>query len=84
MKTTHRKHVLVPDQTIRILEDYQRRHGLTSFSGAVEAAAQALEQQELRAAYTDYTHEYAQNPQAQAEAEKWLGLPMEEVEPDRL
>jgi len=62
------------------LQAYQQRHKLPSFSDAVKAAAYALQQQELRAEYEQFTRDYAGDREAQAEAEAWLGLPMQEQE----
>lgn len=80
MTQTHRKHIVFDPQVMSFLEKYQQRHGLPSFSAAVEAAAHALRQQELRAEYEQFARDYAGNRDAQAEAEAWLGLPMQEQE----
>ena len=78
MTQTHRKHVVVPQDTLSFLEAYQLKHGLPSFSATIEAAAQALRQQELRQAYEQYSQEYAADSQAQADADAWLDFPMQE------
>ncbi|GAA5503714.1 hypothetical protein Dxin01_03475 [Deinococcus xinjiangensis] len=75
-----RKHVVFDPQVVKFLEDYQVRHRLPSFSAAVEAAAAALRHQELKSEYERFAHEYAADPTAQAEAEAWLGLSMQEQE----
>jgi hypothetical protein len=80
MSQAHRRHVILPEQTVKFLEQYQQQHGLTSFSATIEAASLALQQQELRRAYAQYAHDYANDPEAQAEAEAWLDLPMQETE----
>lgn len=80
MTQAHRKHVVFDAQVMKFLEDYQTRHQLTSFSAAVEAAAVALRQQELKREYERFSHDYAADAEAQAEAEAWLGLPMQETE----
>ena len=80
MTQAHRKHVILPEQTLKFLERYQRQHGLASFSATVEAASLALQQQELRRAYAQYAEDYAGDPLAQAEGEAWLDLPMNETE----
>ena len=80
MTQAHRKHVILPEQTLKFLERYQRQHGLASFSATVEAASLALQQQELRRAYAQYAAEYADDPRAQAEGEAWLDLSMNETE----
>ncbi|GAA5441807.1 hypothetical protein ACFQDE_19990 [Deinococcus caeni] len=76
MTHVHRKHVVMPDDTLTFLETYQRTHNLPSFSAVIEAAALALKEQELRAQYAQYAADYAQNPDEQREAEAWLNLPM--------
>ncbi|WP_261665238.1 hypothetical protein [Deinococcus sp. Marseille-Q6407] len=78
MTQAHRKHVAFEPQVARFLEHYQQRHGLPSFSAAVEAAALALQEQELRAGYAQFAQDYAQDEEAQQEAEAWLDLPMQE------
>ncbi|CAM3784594.1 hypothetical protein [Deinococcus frigens] len=78
MTQAHRKHVVFPPDTLRFLEDYQRKHQLPSFSATIEAAALALQQQELRQAYEQYAQDFARDAQAQAEAEEWLDFPMNE------
>ena len=80
MTQAHRKHVVFAPQVVKFLEDYQVRHCLPSFSAAVEAAAAALRERELRNEYERFASEYAADPTAQAEAEVWLGLPMQERE----
>lgn len=80
MTQAHRKHVVFDAQVMKFLEDYQTRHQLPSFSAAVEAAAVALRQQELRREYERFAHDYAADAEAQAEAEAWMGLPMQEAE----
>ena len=80
MTQAHRKHVVFDPQVAKFLEDYQTRHRLPSFSAAVEAAAAALREQELKREYDRFARDYAADPTAQAEAEAWLGLPMQEQE----
>lgn len=80
MSQAHRKHVVFDPQVISFLEHYQQRHNLPSFSAAVEAAAHALRRQELRTEYEQFARDYAQDREAQTEAEAWLGLPMQEQE----
>lgn len=80
MTQSHRKHVVFDPPVMQFLENYQQRHKLPSFSAAVEAAAAALQQQELRADYEQFARDYAADTAAQEEAEAWLGLPMQEVE----
>ena len=82
MTNAHRKHVVLPPQTVAFLEEYQNRHHLGSFSATIEAAVQALRQQELQKEYQQYALDYAQNPQEQQSADAWLGFPMEETPPD--
>jgi hypothetical protein len=82
MTNAHRKHVVLPPQTVTFLEEYQNRHHLGSFSATIEAAAQALRQQELQREYQQYAHDYAQDAQEQKSADAWLGFPMEETTPD--
>ena len=82
MTNAHRKHVVLPPQTITFLEDYQRRNHLGSFSATIEAAVQALRQQELQQEYQQYALDYAQNPQERHDAETWLAIPMDELQPD--
>ena len=57
MPQAHRKHVILPEQTLKFLERYQQEHGLASFSATVEAASLALQRQELRRAYAQYAAE---------------------------
>ena len=78
MTNAQRKHVLLPAQVTAFLEEYQARHHLSSFSATVEAAALALQQQELERSYREYANDYAQNAQEQQDAERWLGFPMDE------
>lgn len=80
MTQAHRKHVVFDPPIMEFLESYRERHNLPSFSAAVEAAANALQQQELRAGYEQFARDYAADKEAQAEAEVWLGLPMQEQE----
>lgn len=80
MTQAHRKHVVFDPQVMQFLEQYQQRHQLSSFSAAVEAAVDALQQQELRNGYAQFARDYAQDEAAQAEAAAWLGLPMQETE----
>lgn len=82
MAEAQRKHVVVPVQTLQFLEEYQKKHRLPSFSATIEAAAQALQQSELRLAYEAYAREYEQDEQAQAEAQAWLEFPMQETAPE--
>ena len=82
MSQAHRKHIVLPEQTLRFLERYQQQHNLDSFSATIEAASLALQQQELQRAYAQYAEDYARDPQAQAEAEVWLSFPMQETEQD--
>ena len=82
MRQAHRRHVILPEQTLRFLEQYQQQHHLASFSATIEAASLALQQQELRRAYAQYAADYADDTQAQAEAEAWLDFPMQETEQD--
>lgn len=79
MNDVQRKHVSLPLQTVRILEDYQKRHRLGSFSASVEAAALALEQRDLELAYMQFAEDYANDTAGQREAEAWLGVPMDET-----
>ena len=81
MTTSHRRHVILPEQALQFLEEYQRKYGLSSFSAALEAATKALQQEELRRSYAQFAHDYANDPQEQAEAEAWLALPMQEHQP---
>lgn len=78
MTEAQRKHVLLPPETVAVLETYQATHGLRSFSSAVEAAAEALARQERRGAYQQYARDYAADPAEQQAAEEWLSLPMDE------
>lgn len=80
MTQAHRKHVVFDAQVMKFLEDYQTRHRLPSFSAAVEAAAAALREQELKREYERFASDYAADAEAQAEAEAWLGLPIQEQE----
>jgi hypothetical protein len=82
MTNAHRKHVVLPPQTVTFLEEYQSRHHLGSFSATVEAAVQALRQQELQREYQQYALDYARDTQEQQSADAWLGFPMEETLPD--
>lgn len=77
MAPDRRKQVTLTADTLRFLEDYQRKHQLPSFSATIEAAALALQHQELRQAYAQYAQDFAQDAQAQTEAEEWLDFPME-------
>ena len=79
MDGIHRKHISLPERTVRFLEAYQSRHQLTSFSATVEAAASALEMLELEASYRAFAQDFSQSPAAQLEAETWLGFPMDET-----
>ena len=65
---------MLSEQTLQFLEDYQRWHGLASLSAALKAAALALKRLALRQSYVQFAHDYANDPQAQAEAEAWLGF----------
>ena len=80
MTQSIRKHVAFDPQIMQFLEQYQRSHDLPSFSAAVEAAALALQERELRSGYAQFAQDYANDENAQQEAEAWLGLPMQEHE----
>lgn len=79
MTHVHRKHIVMPEDTLSFLENYQRTHNLASFSAVIEAAALALKEQELRRQYAQYAADYTADPQEQAEAEAWLNLPMQDI-----
>lgn len=80
MTQAHRKHIVFDPQVVKFLEDYQTRHHLPSFSAAVEAAAVALRERELKSEYERFARDYETDSAAQSEAEAWLGLPMQEQE----
>lgn len=78
MKSTLRKHIILPKSTYDFLIDYQHRQGLPNFSSTIEAAAKALKQQSLIAGYEQFAADYAASEDMQKEADAWLNLPMEE------
>lgn len=78
MTQSTRRHVVFDPKIMQFLEHYQQSHALPSFSAAVEAAALALQERELREGYAQFARDYASDKIAQQEAEAWLGLPMQE------
>ena len=78
MENTLRKHITLPKATYEFLSSYQRQAGLANFSATIEAAADALKQQSLRAAYDEFASDFANSPTMQKEAEGWLNLPMDD------
>jgi hypothetical protein len=78
MESTLRKHITLPRSTYEFLEDYQRREGLPNFSATIEAAVNALRQQNIIAGYDQFAADYAASKNMQKEADAWLDLPMEE------
>lgn len=78
MTQAQRKHVTLAPETVRFLESFQEANRLTSFSAAVEAAAESLRERQLAEAYQRYGDFYAQDARERQEAEAWLALPLEE------
>lgn len=65
--------ISLPDEWLRYLEEYRRRHGVESRSEVILRALRALREAELAEGYRQMARDYAQ------EADEWMDSGLEET-----